>query len=124
MKKFNLVKKFINAYNSFNVENMIACLHPEIEFKNISGGVLNAHTKGIEEFKELANSSIKIFKEREQAIISYTELDDSVNVEINFSGILATDLPNGLKAGDTLTMTGKSTYVFNDNLIIFLVDES
>jgi hypothetical protein len=124
MKKIELVKNFIKAYNSLNVESMIASLHPEIEFKNISGGVLTAHTKGIEEFKELADSSIKIFKEREQNITSYTESDDTVIAEINFRGVLAIDFPNGLKAGEILTMNGKSKYVFKDDLILLLVDES
>jgi hypothetical protein len=119
-----MVKKFIAAYNSLNAEGMITYLHPEIEFKNISSGVVNAHTKGIEEFRELANKSIQIFKERKQKIISYTESDDTVDVEINYQGILAVDLPNGLKAGETLTINGKSKYVFKDNLITLLVDES
>jgi len=124
MKKIDVVKNFIKAYNSLNVESMLAYLHREIEFKNISNSIVNSHTKGIEEFKELANNSIKIFKERTQTITSYTESDDTVNVEINFRGILAMDLPNGLKSGEILVMNGKSKYVFEDNLIILLVDES
>ncbi|MCC7092954.1 MAG: hypothetical protein IT277_02065, partial [Ignavibacteriaceae bacterium] len=102
----------------------LAYLHPEIEFKNISNGVENAHTNGIEKFSELANNSINIFSERKQKITSYRESNDAVNVEINFRGILAIDLPIGLKARETLIMNGKSTYVFKDNLIISLVDES
>jgi hypothetical protein len=124
MKKIEIVKNFINAYNSFDVESMITYLHPDIEFNNISNGLENARTKGIKEFRELANSSIKIFKEREQTITSYIESGDTVNVEINFRGILAIDLPNGLRFGENLTMKGKSKYVFKDNLIILLVDES
>jgi len=124
MRKIDIVKNFISAYNSLSIENMIKYLHPKIEFKNFSSGVVNAQTKGIEEFKELANKSMQMFKEREQKIISFTESENTVNVEINYFGILATDLPNGLKSGETLVMNGKSTYVFNDNLIISLVDES
>lgn len=124
MKKIDIVKKFIAAYNSLNVESMITYLHPEIEFKNISSGVVNAHTKGIEEFGDLANKSIQLFKERVQTISSYTESDNAVNVEINFCGILTIDLPDGLKSGETLVLNGKSTYEFKDNLIILLVDES
>jgi cytochrome c-type biogenesis protein CcmE len=124
MKKIEIIKNFIKAYNSLNVDSMLAYLHPEIEFKNISSGIVNAHTKGIEEFKELAISTIKIFKEREQKITSYTESDDTVKVEINYRGILAMDLPNGLKSGETLIINGKSEYVFENNLIILLVDES
>ncbi|MEB2297164.1 MAG: nuclear transport factor 2 family protein, partial [Ignavibacteria bacterium] len=93
MKKIEIVKNFIKAYNSLNVESMLAYLHPEIEFKNISNGVENAHTNGIEKFSELANNSINIFSERKQKITSYRESNDAVNVEINFRGILAIDLP-------------------------------
>jgi len=103
---------------------MITYLHPEIEFKNISSGVENAHTKGIEEFRRLANKSIEMFIEREQKIISYTELADFVNVEINFRAKPAIGLPNGLKAGEYLEMKGKSKYVFENNLIKLLFDES
>ena len=124
MRKIDIVKKFIRAYNSLNVEGMIIYLRPEIEFKNISSGVENAYTKGIEEFRELANKSIQMFEEREQKITSFTESNDVVNVEINFRGILAIDLPNGLKAGEILVMNGKSKYVFKDNLIKLIVDES
>ena len=124
MSKIDLVKKFISAYNSLDVERMITCLHPKIEFRNISSGIENAHTKGIKEFKDLSIKSLQMFKEREQKITSHTELDDTVNVEINFNGILAMDLPNGLKIGETLALEGKSTYVFKDDLIILLIDDS
>jgi hypothetical protein len=124
MRKIDIVKKFIRAYNSLNVEGMIIYLHPEIEFNNISSGVENAYTKGIEEFRKLANNSIQMFKEREQKITSFTESDDAVNVEINYRGIIAVDLTNGLKAGEILVMNGKSKYVFKDNFIKLIVDES
>jgi hypothetical protein len=122
--KIEIVKKFIEAYNSLNVEKMITYLHPEIEFKNISNGEENVHTQGINEFRELANKSLEIFREREQKIISYAELKDTVNVEINYHAILAIDLPNGLKSGDNFDMKGKSIYVFKNDLISLLIDES
>jgi hypothetical protein len=122
--KIEIVQKFIEAYNSLNVEKMITYLHPEIEFINISNGEENVHTKGINEFRELANKSLEIFREREQKIISYTELKDTVNVEINYHAIFAIDLPSGLKSGDNMDMKGKSRYVFNNDLISLLIDES
>ena len=122
--KIEIVKKFIDGYNSFNVESMLAYLHPEVEFKNISGGEVNAQTKGREAFKDLANKSTEMFTEREQKVIYYTESDDIVNAEIKFCGKLAIDFPNGLKAGEYLQLNGRSKYVFKDNLIILLVDES
>ena len=122
--RIEIVKKFIEAYNSLDVEKMMTFLHPEIVFKNISNGEEDTHITGIDEFRELAKKSLMLFKEREQKIISYTEEGDTVNVEIAYHAILAIDLPNGLKAGDSLDLNGKSKYVFKDDLIILLVDES
>ena len=122
--KIEIVKKFIDAYNSMDVDKMLTYLHPEIEFKNISNGEVNAHTFGIKEFKEIANTSIGMFKQREQKIISYEEEDDKINVTISYHAILAIDLPNGLQAGESLDLEGKSEYIFKDNLIISIVDES
>ena len=122
--KIEIVKKFIDAYNSLDVDKMLTYLHPEIEFKNISNGEVNSHTFGIKEFKEIANKSIGMFKEREQKIISYEEADDKINVKITYHAILAIDLPNGLQAGESFDLEGKSEYVFKNNLIISIVDES
>lgn len=124
VSKIEIIKKFIEAYNSLDVEKMLSYLHPEIEFKNISNDEENAYTKGVDQFRELANKSLEIFREREQNIISYKELKDTVNVKINYYAILAVDLPSGLKSGDILSMKGKSKYVFKDDLIISLIDES
>lgn len=122
--KIEIVKKFIDAYNSMDVDKMLTYLHPEIEFKNISNGEINAHTFGINEFKEIANTSIGMIKEREQKIISYNEADGKEYFKISYHAILAVDLPNGLKAGESLDLEGKSEYVFKNNLIISIVDES
>jgi hypothetical protein len=123
-EKIDSVIKFVGVYNSFKAESMITCLHKKIEFNNISDEVLNVHAKSIKEFKELANCSIKLFKQKEQKIVSYKEINDTTNVEINYCGILAMDLFDGLKAGKTLIVNGKSKHVFKDNLIVRPVDES
>ncbi len=118
------VNEFIAAYNSMDIEKMITYLHQEIEFRNISNGVENAHTKDIDEFRELAKKSLEIFRTREQRIISYIESGDTIKVEIMYQAILAIDLQKGLKPGDKLEMMGRSTYTFKDDLITMLIDES
>ena len=36
--KEKIIKKFIEAYNSFDIDTMLLLLHSEVQFKNISGG--------------------------------------------------------------------------------------
>jgi hypothetical protein len=119
-----LIQSYLNAYNSFDVEGMLQLLHNDIEFRNISNGVVNVETKGIEEFRELAEQSKKIFSNRLQTINNYSITDDKVEVEINFEGTLATELPNGLKAGETILLKGKTLFKVKDKKLLLIEDYS
>jgi hypothetical protein len=50
---------------------MLATVHPDIEFKNISGGTVNATTQGVEELRAFAEQSASLFSERQQSILSF-----------------------------------------------------
>jgi hypothetical protein len=118
------IEAYINAYNNFDVAGMLATLHPEIEFKNISNGEVTLATKGIEAFEAQARQATEFFKQRKQIITAITIANHQAQVEIDYKGVLAVDLPNGLKSGDTLALKGKSIFHFTDNLIIYLEDIS
>ncbi|KGR79456.1 nuclear transport factor 2 family protein [Ureibacillus sinduriensis] len=120
----SLIQSYLNAYNSFDIDAMLLYLHRDIEFRNISNGVIDAETKGIEQFRELAEQSKKIFSHRLQTIKNYSITNDKVEVEINYEGTLATDLPNGLKAGEKLQLSGKSIFKFKDKKLRLIEDYS
>lgn len=120
----SLIQSYLNAYNSFDMDGMLLHLHKDIEFRNIINGVIDVETKGIEQFRELAEQSKKIFSERLQTINNYSITEDKVEVEINYEGTLATDLPNGLKAGEKLLLKGKSVFKFKDKKMTIIEDYS
>ncbi|RPI75484.1 MAG: nuclear transport factor 2 family protein [Ignavibacteriales bacterium] len=120
----NIVRIFIEAYNEFDIDSMLELLHSEIEFKNISGGEINAHTRGKVEFENIAKQSVSLFKEREQKIISFKESGNKATVEIEYRAVLTSDISGKLKAGDSILMNGRSEYQFKDGLISSLIDES
>ncbi|WP_202618985.1 nuclear transport factor 2 family protein [Paenibacillus sp. EZ-K15] len=124
MKMKDIVEKYVRAYNSFDIEGMIALLHEEIEFRNSSSGSVDVETKGIEKFREIAEKSKSLFSYRCQTIVGYSLEDDKVQVEIDYEGILATDLPNGMKAGERIQMKGKSIFEFRDEKIAVIEDYS
>ncbi|MNH94861.1 hypothetical protein D3C73_474890 [compost metagenome] len=117
-----IIENYVEAYNSFDVEGMVKLLHKEIQFKNFSNGEVNTVTKGIQEFRELAEKSSKIFSSRRQTILAYSAIDGKVEVQIDYAGILAVDLPNGLKIGDKLLLKGKSVFVINEGEISLIED--
>ena len=49
-----MVKLYIDAYNSFNINAMLSVLHNDIEFKNISNGIITVESRGLSKFRQLA----------------------------------------------------------------------
>jgi hypothetical protein len=119
-----IIEKYISAYNSFDIEGMIAPLHEEIEFRNSSSGSVDVETSGIEKFREIAEQSKSLFSYRCQTIVGYSFEDDKAQVEIDYEGILAKDLPNGMKAGDRIHMKGRSVFAFRDEKVAVIEDYS
>lgn len=120
----NIIQEYISAYNSFDVEGTVNLLNKDIEFRNISNGDINTETKGTQEFRDLAVKSAEIFSSRCQTIIDCEFYDDRVEVEIDYEGILAMDLPNDLKAGDKIRLKGKSIFKIKEGKISVIEDYS
>lgn len=119
-----LVERYLAAYNAFDVPGMLAVLHPEVEFENVVQGAVNARATGLDEFRELAERAVALFRSREQRITRWASDGAQATVDVEYAGVLAADLPPTLRAGETLRLTGRSTFTFRDGLIARIVDES
>lgn len=119
-----LVDHYIDAYNGKDIDDMLVGIHPQVEFKNISAGVVNASTNGIEELWALAQQSLSLFSERSQKIEAF-ELNGPVAVAtIAFRAVVAADLPNGLKKGQVINLSGRTEFEFQDGAISKITDIS
>jgi ketosteroid isomerase-like protein len=70
-EKHSLIDRYLAAYNAFDIDGMMAVMHPEIEFKNVSGGEVNASTFGAGDFRLLAEQSRELFRPRKQTILRF-----------------------------------------------------
>ena len=122
--KKDLIERFVRAYNSFDVDGMMALMHPECSFQNISGGEVSASATGIHQFHELAEKSKTLFSSRSQTINAYRDDAETITVDIDYRGVLRVDLADGPKAGQTLKLKGKSIFRFRNGLIYELIDQS
>ena len=109
-----IIEEYIMAYNALDVEGMLKLVHQNVEFQNVSGGEVNAVANGIEELRKMAKQSRQLFSTRHQSIESFESQGSIITVGIKFEAILAVDLPNGAKAGDSLNLEGKSVFEFKD----------
>ncbi len=123
-KKRALIEDFLDAYNRLDVGKMMESVHPEIEFKNVSRGEVDAIASGLKDFRALAEQSAQLFSSRTQTATKLELDNEGASVEIAFTGVLAIDMPNGMKAGETLQITGRSEYMFRDEKIYQLTDYS
>lgn len=119
-----IIENYIDAYNSFDIDRMLLDMHDDIKFENISNGEINLATNGIVELRNQAEQAKHLFKERKQKITDIKFDADTVEVKIDYSGVLAVDCSNEMKIGDTIELKGSSIFRFEDNKIIELKDIS
>jgi len=120
----DIISKYIEAYNHFDIDGMTGCLHEDVIFENISGGKTGLKTEGLEAFKAQAETAATYFSSRHQAVDHWTFSGESVTVSITYEAVLATDFPNGMKKGATLSLKGESEFTFSDGKIIRITDRS
>ena len=118
------VTVYIEAYNRFDVDGMLAPLHEEVVFQNIANGEVSLTTTGKGDFRGQAEQATRYFSEREQRVTHWQLAGNRVEVAIDYCATVAMELPNGLKPGDTLRLQGKSVFRFGDGKIISIEDIS
>ncbi|WP_433779417.1 nuclear transport factor 2 family protein [Flavobacterium anhuiense] len=119
-----IIQNYIEGYNQFDIDKMVADFDESIVFENIQNGETNMILNGIKEFTVQAEKAKEYFSERKQTITSLRQDEITAIVDIDYYAVLAIDFPNGLKAGQGLNMKGKSIFQFLDDKIIKLTDMS
>lgn len=123
-EKRALIDRYLDAYNAFDVEGMMVTLHSAVAFENVSGGEVTASASGADAFRRLAEQATALFSSRRQTVTAFDPRGAGASVEVDYEGTLAADLPNGPSAGETLRLTGRSEFAFEDGRIIRITDIS
>ncbi|WP_413624238.1 nuclear transport factor 2 family protein [Luteibacter sp. Lutesp34] len=119
-----LVEAYIDAYNRFDIDGMLATLSDDVRFEHHAGGELAVATDGKEEFEKLARVGAAMFASRTQAVTAMEVRGDTLVVTIDFHGEVAEDIPEGPRAGTVIEMTGTSEFGFADGKICRVVDKA
>jgi hypothetical protein len=119
-----LIERYVAAYNAFDVPTMLSLLHADVTFENIAAGQVTAAAHGIDEFRQLAERAATLFSSRRQTIRRYEPNEEGARIEVDYEAVLAADLGPDLRVGDTLRLTGRSTFRIRAGRIAGIVDES
>ena len=122
--KEKIIQNYIEGYNQFDINKMIADFDESVIFENIQNGEVNLTLNGIKEFTAQAEKGKEFFSARRQTITSLIQDEITAIIDIDYYAVLAIDFPNGLKAGQELNMKGKSIFQFLDDKIVKLTDIS
>ncbi len=118
------IETYIDAYNRKDVEGMLMCLAENVFFQNISGGEVTAEALDKQSFEQMARFGASAFESRQQKVVNAITVAGTTLAEIDYTAVVATDLPNGWKAGQKLAFSGASAFRVEDGKIISIVDES
>jgi hypothetical protein len=119
-----IIQKYLEAYNQFDVAKMVAHFDENIVFENVSGGEVNLSLQGKEAFQKQAEQATTYFSSRTQTPITFQHQDNQTEVALDYQAILAIDFPTGQKKGDELKLQGKSVFTFSGDKVVKLVDIS
>lgn len=115
---------YLEAYNRKDVDGMLLHLTDDVAFSNLSGGQLTAQATNKDAFREMAAIGVLAFESRVQLVKNAITVADITAVQIDYSAVVATDLPNGWRKGQTLNFAGASLFRLRDGQIASIVDES
>jgi hypothetical protein len=119
-----LVESYVGAYNRFDIAGMLTNLDEKIVFKNISDGETTLEIEGLDAFRKQAEYGASLFSERKQIIEKMVFAGEICEVDIDYKAKLAADSPGGLRAGEEISLKGKSKFRFADGKITEIQDVS
>lgn len=119
-----IINRYIQSYNDRDIEGMLDCVTEDVVFENISNASQSMRLEGREQMGEVARLSGNAFSYRRQRLISIIVGDGKAAAEIEFEGKAAVDLPNGVRAGETIKILGASFFEFRGRLLSRIADYS
>ncbi|MFT6334457.1 MAG: hypothetical protein ACJATI_001196 [Halioglobus sp.] len=119
-----MVESYISAYNNFDIAGMVENLDAKVVFENYSNGDITHNTNGLDEFENMAIAGLEYFSSRSQIVMSWDASENTILVDIKYTGGAKIDSPNGIIAGEEIELGGTSEFNFHNKNIIRIVDKS
>ncbi|KCZ49538.1 MULTISPECIES: nuclear transport factor 2 family protein [unclassified Hyphomonas] len=120
----DVIARYIQSYNARDIDGMLDCVTDDVVFENISNAGGSMRLDGKDMMRQVAELSGNAFSYRRQRLINVVSGAGKAAAEIEFEGKAAVDLPNGIKAGETVKVRGASFFEFRGNLLCRIADYS
>ncbi len=120
----DVIARYIACYNARDIDGMLAFVTNDVVFENVSNSGQSMRLDGKEMMRQVAELSGNAFSYRRQRVLNLISGDNKAAAEVEFEGKAAVDLPNGVRAGETVKVRGASFFEFRGNLLCRVADYS
>lgn len=106
----DLVHKYVDSYNSNDVEAMLACCNDDVVFETITNPGGSIRLNGKDEVREVLIATTLAFRERRHQLVGLIVDGDRAAAETVFSGVAAAELGNQVRLGEHVSIRGATIF--------------
>jgi ketosteroid isomerase-like protein len=119
-----LVQKYVDSYNSNDVEAMLDCCNDDVVFETITNPGGSIRLNGKDEVREVLIATTLAFRERRHQLIGIIVEGDRAAAETVFSGVAAAELGNHVRLGEHVSIRGATIFERHGDLLGRICDYS
>jgi steroid delta-isomerase-like uncharacterized protein len=105
-----LVRRYVDRYNSNDVEGMLDCCAEDVVFETVTNPGGSIRLKGKDEMREIIEATTRAFRERRQEVVSILVDGAKAAAETVFSGVAAAELANHVRPGEHVSIRGATMF--------------
>src|SRR5579871_4525382 len=106
----DLVRRYVERYNSNDVEGMLDCCTDDVVFETVTNPGGSIKLNGKEEMREVLVATTRAFRERRHQLVRVIVDGDKAAAETVFSGIAAAELGDHVRSGDHVSIRGATIF--------------
>ena len=106
----DLVRRYVESYNSNDVEGMLACCNDDVVFETVANPGGSMRLTGKDEMREVLVATTLAFRERRHQLVSMIVDGERVAAETVFSGVAAAELGGQVRLGDHVSIRGATIF--------------
>jgi len=119
-----LVRRYVERYNSNDVEGMLECCADDVVFETISNPGGSIRLSGKDEMREVIEATTRAFLERRHELVTILVDGQRAAAETVFSGVAAAELGQYVRQGEHVSIRGATMFELRDNKLSRICDYS
>lgn len=119
-----LVKRYVDSYNSNDVEGMLECCAEDVVFETVTNPNGAIRLNGKDEMREVLVATTRAFRERRHEVVAMICDGEKAAAETVFSGVANAELGQSVRLGDFISIRGATIFEVSQGRLRRICDYS